>query len=240
MSLRRRGALAALALLFTAAGCANDISAPSTEEIAVRRHIIAYGYCESGFTRDSSGQCTPDAPPGGGEPPAPSCDPTVAVESCDSGGGGGGGGSEDPEPSEDPCDTGDAVVDASGVHEGFDELWKASLAAGTEKGGWLVAEGSTFRLIPFQHADYDPCGVTINENPPPGAVGMVHTHPWRMFENRSSCGGWTTYTGTPSPQDSAALRHFGMKVGYFLDQNGIGKYTDEGGESAQRFKRCSF
>jgi hypothetical protein len=132
------------------------------------------------------------------------------------------------------------MVDASGVHEVFDGLWKASLTAGTEKGGWLVAEGSTFRLIPFQNAVYDACGVAINENPPPGAVGMVHTHPWRMFEYRNSCGGWTMYTGTPSAEDSAALRHFGLKVGYFLDYNGIGKYTDESGESAQRFGRCSF
>jgi hypothetical protein len=227
--------------ILSAVGCTNEIAAPAAED-TVRSQIVVIGHCEAGYYRDSSGQCTPNSPPPGGEPPPPTCDPTTAVNSCDSGGGGSGGDSSDPvdPPPSDTCNTGDNRIDAPGVFGGFEELWNASLAAGSEKGAWIVAEGSTFRLIPFQNATYGACEVSINESAPAGAIGMVHTHPWRMFEYRTSCGGQTMYTGTPSPDDSAALRAFGLKVGYFLDYNGIGKYTDQSNEAAQRLERCAF
>jgi hypothetical protein len=138
----------------------------------------------------------------------------------------------------DTCKTGEPVVDATKVWGGFQELWLESTSNGVETGGWVVSDGSTFRLVPFQSATASgACTLVINESPPAGTVAMVHTHPWPLW-SVNPCG--YLYTGTPSDEDVSALQQLGLSTGYFLDAAGIGKYTATGGETSQRIGRCGY
>lgn len=166
------------------------------------------------------GTTGPGTGPGGGNPsPSPSDPPP-------------------PEPEQpDTCKTGEQVVDAPDVWTGFQELWLKSKLNGVEMGGWIVSDGSTFRLVPFQNANFTACGIDIYESPPAGTVSMLHTHPWALF-TVNPCG--YINTGTPSQEDIQALQQTGLSTGYFLDEEGIGKFTATGGEQAQRIDRCGY
>lgn len=130
------------------------------------------------------------------------------------------------------------MIDDPDVFGGFGELWRQSLAAAEERGGWLVAEpGGGYRLVPFQDADYSACGIDVYESPPPGAVSLVHTHPWPLLE-QTPCG--YVNTGTPSEEDVRALSTLGFTWGYFLDAKGIGKFTANGNDQARRTPRCGY
>jgi hypothetical protein len=203
-------------------------------------------------------QCEESAP-GGGD--------VSGVDGCNGGGGGGepgtgpgdpgsgpgGGGGEVPPaacpdwdpgcdndpwaPESDPCQTGDPMVDAPNVYSEFQELWTLSVEQGVERGGWIVQEGSSYRLVQFQNATYTACGIDIHESPPAGTVAMVHTHPWPLW-SVTPCG--TLNTGTPSSEDIAALQALGLSTGYLLDGGGIGRYTAAGGEQSERLGRCGY
>lgn len=167
---------------------------------------------------------TAPSPPGGD--PGTDC-PTAGTSTCPS---------EPPPP--DTCRTGDQVVDDADVWGEFQNLWNVSIASGTERGGWVVRDGTnSYRLVPFQNAAYGPCGIDVYEVAPPGTVSIVHTHPWPLFKP-NPCG--YLNTGTPSPADIQALQLTGLTTGYFLDANGIGKYTGTGGEQANRVGRCGY
>lgn len=188
---------------------------------------------------------TDPAPGGGGDPYAP--------------GGGGGGGTpppppcpddscEAPEPSPDPCVTGDAKLDDPDVYDRFSSLWAGSnydpgipQEQRREKAAWLVQDALGYRLVEIVNAYFYPCSVDIRETPPAGAVGLVHTHPWRVGEVVTTCAsGAVLYTGTPSEDDQATLRRFGFSTGYILDASGIGRFSGSGGEAAQREHRCGY
>lgn len=119
----------------------------------------------------------------------------------------------------------------------FTDLWTASTSNGVEQGGWVVMDGSTYRLVPFQNAEFTACGIDLYESPPPGAVSIVHTHPWPLWKP-TPCG--YINTGTPSDEDVRALQLTGLSTGYFLDEQGIGKFTAASGENALRISRCSY
>lgn len=188
----------------------------------------------------SGGGGTTPTPGDGGDPYAP--------------GGGGGGGTPPPPPPcpdyepncesvpspSDTCATGERVVDDPDVFRSFDALWQQSLQNGVEMGGWIVQDGfDSYRLIPFQNAVYTGCGVDIFDTPPPNLVSTFHTHPWRVGQSRNCSGTYALYTGTPSPEDVQTLRELGLSTGYFIDYNGVGKYTSTS-ESATRFARCGY
>lgn len=179
--------------------------------------------------RDDAGTCWPPDPDNGSD------DSPLGGDPGDPGDPSGGGLEEQDDP--DPCNTGDALIDAPNVWGGFKDLWEKSLANKIEQGGWIVQEGGSYRLVPFQDATYTPCGIDIYESPPPGTVAMVHTHPWPLF-TEDSCGNLNT--GTPSEEDLLALQALGLSTGYLLDANGIGKYNATSGETAQRIERCGF
>jgi hypothetical protein len=146
-----------------------------------------------------------------------------------------------PPPPPDTCRTGEATVDDTDVSGQFDALWQQSIAQGVEMGGWIVLDGpNNYRLIPFQNSVNTSCGVDIWETPPANLVSMLHTHPWSLGQTRVCDGALTMYTGTPSPEDTQALRQLGLSTGYFIDHAGIGKYTATGGEAATRIKRCGY
>ena len=91
--------------------------------------------------------------------------------------------------------------------------------------------------MPFVNATFTACGIDLYESPPSGAVAMLHTHPWPLWEP-NPCG--YINTGTPSEEDVQALQATGLSTGYFLDGGGIGKFTATGGESATRIGRCGY
>lgn len=182
---------------------------------------------------------------------------TAPSDPGDIGGGGGGGGmgggggtkrpppcpefdpecgtSEQPQP--DTCNTGEQIVDAPDVSGQFQELWIESKLKGVEKGGWVVWDGSSYRLVPFVNAQFTACGIDVYEPPPSGTVSLVHTHPWPLWQT-TPCG--YVNTGTPSPEDIQALHQTGLSTGYFLDETGIGKFTATGGDTATRIGRCGY
>jgi len=183
--------------------------------------------------RDANGQCWPPDPDSGGG----SDGDGGGGSGGDSGGGGGSG--EDPNaPADpDPCDTDEPLLDAPNVYNGFDELWEESIENNVEQGGWIVQDGGSFRLVPFQNAVYTPCGIDVNESPPAGTVAYVHTHPWHLF-TVTPCGYWNT--GTPSDDDIDTLRDLGLSTGFILDADGIAKYNATSGESSIRIPRCGY
>jgi hypothetical protein len=144
--------------------------------------------------------------------------------------------------------TGDPKLDIPGVYKGFESLWDNSnysaqtpQAERLEQGAWIVQTASGYTLVPILNATSGPCSIAISELPPPGAVSMLHTHPFRLGETTNTCAGYgAIYTGTPSAADRAALSHFGFSTGYILDASGIGRFTATGGEAAQREVRCGY
>jgi hypothetical protein len=168
------------------------------------------------------------APPPGGNPPG---DPgTICPESTT-------GTCPDEPPPPDTCKTGEQIVDAPNVWGEFQELWLESKLKQVEKGGWVVSDGNSFRLIPFQNATFTACGIDVYESPPAGTVSIVHTHPWPLWTT-NPCG--YINTGTPSQEDINALQQTGLSTGYFLDDTGIGKFTATGGQTATRISRCGY
>jgi hypothetical protein len=237
-----------------------------TEGICTLPPISGGGCDEWDYSCDGGGDCAASAGPGSPDgTTVQGCD-DGGGDGGDydgggggSGGGGGGGGSggtkgplcpdygcEDPAP--DPCFTGDPKLDDPNVYSGFQALWTGSnydpdipQDQRRERAGWLVQDASGYRLVEIMDATFHPCGVDIREAPPAGAVGVVHTHPWKIGEVVTTCAsGPVLYTGTPSEDDKATLRRFGLSTGYILDASGIGQFTGSGGETALRKGRCGY
>lgn len=197
-------------------GCPWCYSGPCEESLPGSPEAVGAEGCNTG------GPTGPSPDPGSGGP----------------GGPGPGTGEEPTEPQQpEPCATGDAKVDAPGVFSGFADLWARSVKNGIEQGAWIVQEGSSFRLVPFQNAEFSACELVINEAPPASTVAMVHTHPWPLF-SVTPCG--TLNTGTPSDEDRAALQALGLSTGYLLDGGGIGRYTATDVDQADRLGRCGY
>jgi hypothetical protein len=210
-----------------------DCGACATSTIGSPEDMQGVSGCPGGGTGPGSGG-DPTAPGGGGggtPPPPPPCPD---------------GGCEEPQP--DPCITGDPKLDDPDVYNGFSALWAASnydptvpQSQRSERAGWLVQDGLGYRLVEIVNAAFYPCGVDIHETPPAGAVGVVHTHPWKIGETVTTCAsGAVLYTGTPSGDDQATLRQFGFTTGYILDANGIGRFSASGGETVLRENRCGY
>lgn len=235
--------LVCFSLMLTACGDAilpaePDLDGPR-KTVHLKPVVVEAGCSDPTWRRDPSGQCWPPDPVGGGSGGDDSGGDRGGGDPVGGGGGGGAENSDEPDDPEDPdpCDTGDAHLDAPNVYGGFEQLWAQSIENGVEQGGWIVQDGDSFRLVPFRNADYSPCGIDINESPPAGTVAMVHTHPWPLF-TVDPCG--NVNTGTPSDEDVAALQALGLSTGYLLDANGIGKYNATSGESARRIGRCGY
>lgn len=225
----------------------NDLDGCVSEDSCLLPPIIVVGGGGGDTCDPSLGPC--DEPSPGecleSEPSAPD----AATVECGGGGlgeggsGGTGDGSTSPPPasedvSGDTCYTGDPIIDDPDVSGEFAALWQASTTEGEERGGWIIQIGTgSYDLVPFQSADYGPCGINVYDTVPAGAVSILHTHPWGLGDT-TACG--TIYTGTPSPEDQAALQQLGFAKGYFLDAQGIATFLPDGGESATRVGRCGY
>jgi hypothetical protein len=257
---------AMLLAVVSMAGCTDTPTAPESGGIGAGKPdpsstyilpgVIVIGECDPYTSADfCKSTCITSTP---GEVIDPE---SITVSSCPGTGGGSGvggngggwggdgGGGQEPQdpvcpdygcdpPPPDTCKTGEQVVDAPHVWGGFQELWLESKLKGVEKGGWIILDGSySFRLIPFQNATFTPCGIDVYEPAPVGTVSIVHTHPWPMWST-TPCG--YVNTGTPSQEDVNALQRTGLSTGYFLDENGIGKFTSSGAQAATRINRCGY
>ena len=247
-----RRVLTVISVALVAAGCADRVTGPNqslpepvldqtpsgcvSDGACTLEPIIVIGDPGSGggWGGGGGGGGGGDAgDPGGGACPTSSIAADSYVQSCT----GGGEVVEPDPPPPDTCITQEPAINDPNVHGKFDDLWSASVAEGVEKGGWIVQEGSGFRLIPFQNATFTPCGIDLYESPPTGTVSIVHTHPWPLW-TVTPCG--YLNTGTPSEEDVAALQQTGVATGYFLDANAIGKFTATGGMTAIRIGRCGY
>lgn len=174
------------------------------------------------------------------------------------GGSGGGGGWDasvsyyDPGPTpewdpglpEEPCKTGDPLLDDPVVNEGFARLWEASNVTAAawgdriEQYGWIVRTPTGYRIEHIGSGNV--CGADFDPVEPAegyGAIiGFIHTHPYGRGEAVASCGsdgritGYQEYPGGASDFDREASVTLGKFLwgpdgpalgGMILDANGM-------------------
>lgn len=159
-----------------------------------------------------------------------------------------GGGSEMPPPDstdEKPCNTSDPVLNSLAVQAGFEDLWSrsnpdAEMSQRREKGGWIIQSGTAYVFEPWPDSwTIGPCGLDLPETTtaPAGAIGYVHTHPYKRDELLTSCdhlvltfgNGQTMavyekYKNAPSDPDGEAASRWGI-AGYIIDKNRITRYV---------------
>lgn len=157
------------------------------------------------------------------------------------------------------CVTNDQIISAlEGI---FEELWASSNAWHTtipmnqrrEGGGWIVSgTPGGYSYVPFPESwVFTPCGIDAVINPsdiPANVVGLVHTHPFYVGEDRRSVcqTSETQYTGAPSSEDYYTLvaimnmlGNFNLK-GYVIDGNKVSSYNFTGASSLVQINRCGY
>lgn len=161
---------------------------------------------------------------------------------------------------EEPCDTGDEILDNEGIQDKMENLWTNSQADGPmnsrlENGGWIINDGQGG--ISFQEIGPDwsktPCGLdppqNILANIPENAIGFIHTHPFYKGEDRRNvCGDGVRkkYKSGYSIDDldfvatvASRLGDFGF-AGYVMDGNRITRFNSLGSFQLKQYKRCSY
>jgi hypothetical protein len=183
-------------------------------------------------------------PPGGGDPYYDPCNPpgpdTIRVPpECN-----------DPcnwiDPSlvwlcEEPCSTGNPVIDDIQIQQAFTQLWEESLTTlpinqRREQGGWVISTSNGYEFEPFPSGwtGY-PCGIAAPTNwyefAPSNTVGMVHTHPFFEGEDTTAldvCGpepdGTEDWNSVYSDEDYDAL----VDLANHLDNYSIKGYVIDG------------
>jgi hypothetical protein len=279
MRLGLRHCISALALLLSAA-CADAPTSPvaTSDSVGPSEHAWIPGDGECDPWQDLSWCDDPGDPgdgtcvtsePGGGE----DTEEHVGSEGC----GTGGGGTTAPSPTEsDTCKTGNTVIDDPAVEAGFKELWRKSgvdqpQAQRMEHAAWIIrnADGThSVQQITSYYAQ-GPCSVNHNMNAPPGAVGWIHTHPFRTGETMQACGAlkrevspgqwvdwigpngqplYPRYNNQPSQPDREVIKSVNVirkqqgqpgLQAYMIDNEGITRYGANGGKD-QSFTRCGY
>lgn len=161
-----------------------------------------------------------------------------------------------------PCNTGDDILDDSGIQESLSSIWEASsvggiMSARKEQGGWIVENNGSFSFVPYPD-DWQrtACGIQSPSDwlsdVPDNAVAMVHTHPFYQGEDtRSVCGdeGEASYQGGPSWDDCKVLTEIASETnnfaleGYVIDGNNISKYNWKSvanTENIEKYVRCGY
>jgi hypothetical protein len=163
-----------------------------------------------------------------------------------------------------PCDVPDAALDSPEIQAAMQQIWdetNASAADQTQRiehGGWIIEGANGFSYQPFASTSVlRSCGFEVNEPIPPGAIGFIHSHPWRTGEEMRTCGAYPdgtypVYNGNASHNDietakGAERLRWGTGRGYIIDKNGISLFspytqaTDRnGGGRDERYGRCGY
>ncbi|MEQ9264568.1 MAG: hypothetical protein RLN81_05065 [Balneolaceae bacterium] len=135
----------------------------------------------------------------------------------------------------DPCETGDPILDNTGIQEAMELIWEASktnlpIAQRVEQGGYITKSNGKYGFKPFTNMTHSACGITGSMAPPNNTVAYVHTHPFFVGENTTSVcgtGGVTSHQSTHSSGDYATLYQLASSTGnnfikgYVLDGNNI-------------------
>lgn len=178
-------------------------------------------------------------------------------------GGGTSGGETPSDPQETPsdtaCNTPDPLVNAVTVQAGFEELWKKSnfevngvvqpQSERREQGGFIISTsaGYVFESFPSDWS-YGPCSIGFPPDfvPPAGTVAWVHTHPFTLGEQQTSCGEvipgsglYQNYAGKSSDGDNKTSAHWGVP-GYLLDADHIARFTSDEAAADVPFGRCAY
>lgn len=192
---------------------------------------------------------------------------------CGSGGGSwtwdGAGGIGDPNPPPDttkPCATDHGLLNDAVVQQKFSEAWEASrydapMDQRKEQGGWILqTPDGLLTAEPFPALwRATPCGIEFPPDawPPPGALAMYHTHPFKRGDLLTGCspqdlpGGqkmFVIYSNESSVADDSALmsfRHRGATnlIGLILDADQITAYDGTGLQTEEHQRvigRCGY
>jgi hypothetical protein len=218
------------------------------------------GIISDGSNSDFSG----DNPPGGDQPNNDDSDysDNPKIELCADG-------SVKPKDGDcppEPCDTEDPILDNSEIQSDLKNiLWSGSNALDvntpmgdrSEQGGWIVATDDGFDIVFFPpNWSRDACGINPPSNwannIPDNVVGVVHSHPYYLGEDRSSVCGEDrvedAYAGGPSRQDldflivvMDELSDFNLK-GYVIDGSSISQYDISTAATMQyqTYNRCGY
>ncbi len=160
---------------------------------------------------------------------------------------------------EDPCMTGDPILDNPAVQQAMQELWRDSntseyILYRYETAGWVVQnpDGSLY----FQRVEddwiSDQCGInppSTGYTIPRNAIAFIHTHPYWEGENvHIACGeGFSdSYVSGFSSHDLSAITSWGQLLGlptfqgYVIDGNNITRTDILGQGPTGQFPRCGY
>lgn len=251
----------------------SDLDGCVSDGLCVLPPIIVGGGGGGDECDPSTGRCEEPTPGECITSGTPDSDSLAGLDDCGGGGSLGGGGSTDPgdggsesppaseDVSTDTCYTGDPIVDTPTVQDGFNAIWtlsnydpSGSQETRREQGGWILKDGQGYRFEQFPSTwNRTPCSIDFPPNltPPSGAVGWVHTHPYRNGERMTECrqelpGGIQvafTYRNDPSFDDdeiTKAWRAMGYDIkGYVIDADQITVFTGEdAAETVNAYSRC--
>jgi hypothetical protein len=264
----------------TVAACAESPTAPTPSADGIRPS-------ETGAYRPGGGTCDPwqdlnwcedpDEPCMTSDPSTGEPEEFVGVQGCPGEGPGGPGGGSPPEtqpPADTACKHTDAAVNDPNVQAGLKNLWQQSNPnlsqdQRLENAGWIVQNPDGTRTVtPFSYSAQGPCEVNGNMFAPAGAVGWVHTHPFRKDEEMVICGpikirtmdgrwidlirsdgrlAYEIYRNQPSQLDRELMsnvnairraRNEPVLEGYVIDADKITRYG--GGTGSVSWDRCGY
>lgn len=205
----------------------------------------------TGGPSDDPGYCDPNGldpcfdEGDGGSTPVPPCSEANPPEWCSN-----------------PCETGDPILDNTGIQEALELIWEASktslpIAQRVEQGGYITQSNGKYKFISFPKTwSKFACGINLPSNwknsIPSNTVALVHSHPFFVGENTTAsnvCGssGEVSYTSLHSQDDRDMLQevgndqgNFGIK-GYVIDGNNIVRYGVLSFTQAESIKtRCGY
>ncbi|PKG41597.1 trypsin inhibitor-like cysteine-rich domain-containing protein [Psychroflexus sp. MES1-P1E] len=159
------------------------------------------------------------------------------------------------------CTTNDDIINSQDIQIAFDNLWESSGATNPdvpmesrlEDGGWIVQNGGSYEFISFDSSwTRTPCGIDPPVNwastIPSNLVGVVHTHPFYLGEDRRSIcdGAEEEYIGGPSTPDYNFLvalmnetNDYGL-LGYIIDGDQISSFDFSRTSNLQTYQRCGY
>lgn len=193
------------------------------------------------------------------------CDP-LGTEPCYDDGGGGSILPPEPDPCEEdnppaycenPCETGDPILDDEGIQIGFEYMWIDSNYGSNsnpnpesqreEQIGFIVPNGfggyQLQRLSSSFITDAGPCAASFKApaNLPEGTI-LVHIHPYSKGNSQNHCipGRTLEYDNVPGVEDRPTLDILGLDQGIILDADKVIQFTPNESEQPTLINRCGY